>query len=63
MSTGKFSRDIYSKCSSTKSVFTKRKLVFKYIQEYPAGVEKFYDDYRGKSPSWIYNNLVRCKRS
>ena len=24
MSTGKFSRDIYSKCSSTKSVFTKR---------------------------------------
>ena len=40
MSTGKFSRDVYSKCSSTNSVFTKHKLVFKYIQEYPAGVGK-----------------------
>ena len=63
MLSGKFSCEVYSKCSSTKSVFTKRKLVFRYIQEYPAGIEKFYDDYRGKSPSWVYNNLVRSRRS
>ena len=63
MLSGNYSSQAYSKCSSTKSVFTKRKLVYKYMQEYPAGIETFLDDYRGKSPSWIYNNLVRCKRS
>ena len=58
MLTGRFSCEVYSKCSSTKSVFTKRKLVFKYIREYPTGIEKFYDDFSGKSPTWIYNNVV-----
>lgn len=63
MNMGKFSSDTYSKCNSTKSVFTKRKLVFKYMQEYPGGLEQFLENYKGKSPTWIYNNVVRSKRS
>lgn len=63
MKTGKFSSEIYSKCNSTKSVFTKRKLVFKHMQDYPGGVNEFFENYKGKSPTWIYNNVVRSKRS
>ena len=63
MKTGKFSTEIYSKCNSTKSVFTKRKLVFKHMQDYPGGIDEFFEHYKGKSPTWIYNNVVRSKRS
>ena len=63
MKTGKYSSEIYSKCSSTKSTFTKRKRVFKHMQDYPGGIDQCFEDYKGKSPTWIYNNVVRSKRS
>ena len=63
MKTGKYSSEIYSKCNSTKSVFTKRKRVFKHMQDYPSGIDQCFKDYKGKSPTWIYNNVVRSKRS
>jgi hypothetical protein len=63
MKTGEYSSEIYSKCNSTKSVFTKRKRVFKHMQDYPGGVDQCFEDYIGKSPTWMYNNVVRSKRS
>ena len=63
METGKYSFEMYSKCSSTKSVFTKRKRVFKHMQDYPGGLDQYFEDFKGKSPTWIYNNVVRSKRS
>ena len=63
MKTGKYNSEIYSKCNSTKSVFTKRKRVFKHMLDYPGGIDQCFEHYKGKSPTWIYNNVVRSKRS
>lgn len=62
MQTGNFSREAYSKCSSTKSVCTKRRLVYKFIEDYDGGVDKIMMDYQGKTPNWIYNNVVKKAR-
>lgn len=42
-----------------KSVFSKRKLAFKHMQECSGGVNEFFE----KSPTSIYNNVARSKRS
>ena len=62
MKTGKYSSEIY-RCNSTISVFTKQKRIFKHMQDYPGGIDQYFKDYKGKSPTWIYNNIVRSKRS
>ena len=56
MQTGNFSGTQYSKSGSTKSSYTKRKLVYEFIGDYPGGATKCFQDFDTKSPTWLYEN-------
>ena len=62
MQTGNFSGTQYSKSGSTKSSYTKRKLVYQFIRDYPGGATKCFQDFDTKSPTWLYENKIRKSR-
>ena len=55
--------DVYSRCVSTKSAYTKRKHVFQLIKNFPGGIDKRFAEFGMKSATWIYDHKIRNCRN
>ena len=37
------------------------RFVCKHMQDYPGGIDQYFENYKGKSATWIYNTSCKVK--